>query len=126
MDEQQAKEFGSFVRERREAAGMSTRELAAMVGVDMSRIVRWELGQVASPRVETVDRLARALNVPPADLMTLAGYPVTKGLPGLRPYMRAKYKDLPPDAVDEVEAFIRNLQAKHGANTGPTDGEDEA
>lgn len=125
MDEQQAKEFGRYVRKHRQAVGLTTRGLAADVGMNMSQIVRWEQGQITAPHPEAIERAAQALGVPTVDLMTLAGYPVAKGLPGLRPYMRAKYKDLPPDAVDEVESFIARLQAKHGGHSGPEDGEDE-
>lgn len=124
MDEQQAKEFGGYIRARRAELGLSTRQLAAAVGVDMAQIVRWEQGKVAYPRADLMEPAATALKVPTSDLLTLAGYPVARKLPSLRPYMRAAYKDLPPEAVDELEALVTKLQREHGS--GPTDGEDEA
>lgn len=125
MNPDQAAELGTYLRTKREAYGISIRKLSHIVGVDQAQIIRLEQGKVASPKADLLDRIATEINVPVSDLMTLAGYPVARGLPGLRPYMRAKYKDLPPDAVDEVESFIARLQAKHGGRPGPTGGEDE-
>ena len=125
MNPDQAAELGRYLRTKREAYGISIRKLSHIVGVDQAQIIRLEQGKVASPKADLLDRIATEINVPVSDLMTLAGYPVARGLPGLRPYMRAKYKDLPSDAVDEVESFIANLQAKHGEHSGPKDGEDE-
>ncbi|GAB4078661.1 helix-turn-helix domain-containing protein [Nostocoides australiense] len=125
MNPDQAAELGKYLRKKREAYGISIRKLSHIVGVDQAQIIRLEQGKVASPKADLLDRIATEINVPVSDLMTLAGYPMARGLPGLRPYMRAKYKDLPPDAVEEVESFIARLQAKHGGRPGPTGGEDE-
>lgn len=126
MDNELAKELGTFIRTARNAQGLSTRELADAVGLkNMSQVVRLEQGQIASPKADLLGRIADVLHLPVADLMALAGYPTTTALPALRPYMRAKYKDLPPEAVDEVEAFITNLQHRHGLSNGPQHGEDE-
>lgn len=124
MDEKQAKELGSYIRQGRESQQLSTRALAAKAGIDMAQVVRLEGGKALSPRPETLDRLAAALDVPLADVLALAGYPTTRTLPTLRPYMRAKYRNLPPEAVDEIEAFVQQLAEKHG-NSGPANGEDE-
>lgn len=123
MDETQAREFGTYLRTHREAAGISIRGLAAQVGIDQAQIIRMEQGTVASPRADVLGRIADVLDLPLADVLTLAGYPTTKKLPNLRPYMRAKYRDLPTEAVDEVEAFIEQLSRRHGH--GPAEGEDE-
>ena len=124
MDEQQSREIGAYIRARREDASLSIRELASRVGVDMAQIVRLEQGKVASPRADLLGRIADELKIPANDLMTMAGYPTSRALPNLRPYMRAKYRDLPPEALDDIEAYITKLQAEHGAS-GPVNGEDE-
>jgi hypothetical protein len=47
-------------------------------------------------------------------------------LPSVRPYLRSKYGDqLPPEALADIEAHVRNVAARYGIATGPTDGEDE-
>ena len=65
---------------------MSTRRLGRLVGVNEAQIIRLEQGKVASPKADLLDRIATALGVSITDLMTMAGYPVAKGLPSLRPY----------------------------------------
>lgn len=124
MDEKQAKELGAYLRKAREEAGISIRSLMARVGIDQAQIIRLEQGQVKSPRADVLGRIAEEIGLPVADVMTMAGYPTPRQLPNLRPYMRAKYRNLPLEAVDEVERFIEQLSKKH-ANTGPADGEDE-
>lgn len=124
MDENQAHAFGHHLRTAREAAGVSVRGLAERLGIDKTKLVRMEQGKVASPRADLLGRIADELKLPVADLFAMAGYPTPRALPNLRPYMRAKYRDLPTEALDEIEAFITKLQAEHGAS-GPVNGEDE-
>jgi len=124
MDETQARAFGEHLRTTREAAGVTVRGLAERLGMDKTKIIRLEQGKVASPRADLLGRIAEELHIPVADLLTMAGYPTSRALPNLRPYMRAKYRDLPPEALDEIEAFITKLQEQHGAS-GPVNGEDE-
>ncbi len=123
MDDTQAVELGHYLRQHREAAGLSARGLADIVGVDNSQIVRLEGGRVSHPKADLLGRIAEAVQAPIMDVLTMAGYPTPKGLPSLRPYMRAKYRDLPPEAIDELEAFIATLNARH--HSGPQPGEDE-
>lgn len=124
MNNRQSNELGVYLRQQREAKGVSTRQLASEVGVDMAQIIRLEQGSVASPRADVLGRVAECLDVPVADVLTLAGYPTTKALPSLRPYMRATYRELPPEAVDEIEAFIKEIARQHVAE-GPSGDEDE-
>jgi transcriptional regulator with XRE-family HTH domain len=98
--------------------------LAREVGVDMAQIVRLEKGDVATPKVETLARIAKTLGLPLADVYGLAGYETTAELPSFTPYLRTKYRELPDEAVAEMEAFLDRLRAKHGL-TGPVDHEDE-
>ena len=58
-----------------------------------------------------------------ADLYTTINWLPPEELPALRPYMRAKYRELPETAVAEVERYIADLAKKHGS--GPADREDE-
>jgi transcriptional regulator with XRE-family HTH domain len=123
MDSEKAKQLGSYLRVQREAQGLSTRSLAAAVGVDMAQIVRLEQGSVASPKAEVLARIAATLSLPVADVLTLAGYPTTTELPSFTPYLRARY-DLPDSAVADMEAYFARLAAKHGVE-GPIGREDE-
>lgn len=124
MSPKQARQLGDYLRQQRQQRGISTRGLAREVGVDMAQIVRLEKGDVSAPKVDTLAKIARALSLPLADVYGLAGYETTAELPSFTPYLRTKYRDLPDEAVAEMESFLDRLRAKHGL-TGPTDREDE-
>jgi transcriptional regulator with XRE-family HTH domain len=125
MDKEQAKEFGTFLRERREAAGISLRGLADRIGVHKASIARFEQGEVAFPRVDLLTAIAVELKVPLDQMLTNSGYPTTRKLPNLRPYLRTKYGSaLSPEGLVEIEAIIRRDLGTSGT-AGPVDGEDE-
>ena len=53
--------FGDELKRRREAAGLSQRELAERSGVHEISISRWETGAQTRPLLDSVAKLARAL-----------------------------------------------------------------
>lgn len=61
------------VRQRRDALGLSQEELAERIGVTQEAISRIERGATSTPRRDTLERLARGLGVPLADLYIAAG-----------------------------------------------------
>ena len=61
-------EHGLTLRQLREQQRLSVRELAEKAGVDWSAINRIELGK-ANPRLDTLEKLAKALGVGLRDLM---------------------------------------------------------
>lgn len=69
--------------------------------------------------------LSRRPGTGAADVFALAGYTSPRQLPTLRPYLRAKYGELPEQAVRDVEAYLARLQQQYGTDSRPTDGEDE-
>jgi transcriptional regulator with XRE-family HTH domain len=125
MNPQQAKKLGRHLRRSREALGISARELARRADVDDSTIVRFEQGAFAEPSPDKLHRIARVLGLNLADLYVLADYPVPE-LPTLGPYLRAKYRDLPPEAAEQLDAYAQRLAKRHGVDlSGPAPGEDE-
>ena len=60
--------FGRKVRTLREAAGMSQAELAKLVGMVQTKLPAIEQGR-RDIRLSTIERFARALNVPIKDLL---------------------------------------------------------
>src|SRR4051794_3847056 len=98
------------IRQLRTAAGLSVRALAVAAGVDFSWIARLERGEYRSPDPRSLWRLARALDAEPADLYLTAGY--GDGLPGLAPYLRAKYQ-LPDEAVQQLEAHFDLINRRY-------------
>lgn len=124
MTPEQAIELAKYLRIQREAANVSQRSIAKVAGVDQSQIVRLEQGLVLNPRPEVLAAYAESTGVPIADLFAMAQMPVARGLPTLRPYLRAKYRELPPEDADKIEAFVEELMRQH-ATRGPAPGEDE-
>jgi transcriptional regulator with XRE-family HTH domain len=58
--------LGKNLRRIRERAGLTQEEVAERSGVHATEVSRIERGK-RDPRVSTVERLARALGVPPSD-----------------------------------------------------------
>lgn len=114
-------QLGTFLRESREAADLSLRELADRAGVDYAVIHRLEHGE-RSPRAETLQALAPHLGVKIEDLFALAGFATPRGLPSLRPYLRASYSDVPAEVVDafaaEIEQKFNKLRQGPGEKGG--------
>jgi transcriptional regulator with XRE-family HTH domain/tetratricopeptide (TPR) repeat protein len=64
--------------QRRRALGLTQEELAALLGIERSTVMRWEHGKTQPlPRIQP--KLARALQVPAGQLSELLGGPVPAG-----------------------------------------------
>jgi transcriptional regulator with XRE-family HTH domain len=106
------RELGDFIRRIRQERGLGLRPLAKAAGLDWSYIGRLEKGEIGTPDPVKLQKLARALEVEVEDFYALAGYLMPEGLPGLAPYLRAKY-DLPENASGDVERYVARLQKRH-------------
>jgi transcriptional regulator with XRE-family HTH domain len=68
MQASDGKHFGNRLREARVAAGLSQSELEELSGIPKARLSRYENGHV-EPSIQTLAKLARALNVSEASLL---------------------------------------------------------
>ena len=68
MTAEDGKHFGNRLREARVEAGFSQSELEELSGIPKARLSRYENGHV-EPSIQTLARLARALNVSEASLL---------------------------------------------------------
>ena len=119
-------QLAEVISNARKAKGLSTRAVAAEIGLDQSNIVRLENGAVTAPQPAVLDGLARVLDLDIADLYALAGYTKPSDLPAFTPYLRSKFADLPDAAHDELERSFRRVAKKYGYDAnGPAAGEDE-
>jgi transcriptional regulator with XRE-family HTH domain len=124
MNPRQAKALGRFLKDRRTALGLSTRTLAGRSDVDMATIVRLEQGAFAEPRTDKLRAVAEALGLSVAEVFAKADYTVPSEL--LVPYLRTKHRDLPPEAISELERYAAKLGRRYGIRPdGPAPGEDE-
>lgn len=105
--------LGSYVREHREAAGLSIRALSERVRVHFSFLARLESGEYSQPAPEILQRLARELQVEPADLFALCGYEIPENLPMFPAYLRSKY-DMDPGAAAKLVEYFELLSERYG------------
>ncbi len=114
MTRREQDSLGELVRRLREQAGLSIRGLAAESGVNHANIVRLESGEQAAPKRESLERIAHALGVEAADLLTLAGYATGEALPSFTPYLRTKYGHIPAAKRKELADFFEQIEAEYG------------
>lgn len=128
MDQKRAKRLGRLLRTRREKAGIGSRELSRLTGINQATIVRLEQGEFLNPDPDKLRQVAEAIGLNLSDVLSLAGYPIPTELPSTGPYLRAKYRDLSDSAVEALTDDVNRLLAEHGIDGSgePTPGEDEA
>ncbi|WP_046213130.1 helix-turn-helix domain-containing protein [Paenibacillus wulumuqiensis] len=66
--------FGSYLKQIREQKNWSINQLADLAGISTSQISRIENGKRGVPKPQTIEKIARALGVPYAEMMDRAGY----------------------------------------------------
>ena len=69
MTEEDARLFGARVKELREAANLTQVALAKKAAIQQGQLSEIEIGK-RMPRLDTIKKLAKALGVPPHDLIT--------------------------------------------------------
>lgn len=65
--------FGQVLREFRRAQNVSQRELAAKTEVDFSYISKIENDRLPPPAADTIVKICEVLEIPPEQLLVLAG-----------------------------------------------------
>src|SRR5690242_11467023 len=73
---------------------------------------RFEHDQLEHPSPTVLQQVAEALELDSHDLFAFVGYHPSDNLPGLAPYLRAKYQ-LPPAALAEASKALRDILAKY-------------
>lgn len=100
--------LGEYLRQARERAGISQRQLAGRVGIHNSYLARLEAGENDNPSPELLQRLAEVLEISSTDLLAFIGVKPPEGLPELAPYLRAKYH-LDEAAIRDLGEHMRRL-----------------
>ncbi|MCG8914915.1 helix-turn-helix domain-containing protein [Actinokineospora sp. PR83] len=104
--------LGAFLKQARQAAGLSHRLLEAMSGVGRMTIQRLETDWFKEPSPDDLAKLARVLELNDTDLFLMAGIPVPKKNASLDVMLRAEY-GLPPEAIAEAKRAVADLVAKY-------------
>ena len=119
MSTANAKKLAAAIKRHRKARGLSQYTLAARVGVPDSTIYRLERGEFKLPKPETLQRIARALDVEFEELFELAGYEAP-GLPEVPVYLRRKL-DLSDEGQSKVERYIERVRRQEGGDDAQRD-----
>lgn len=129
MTTDQLRQLATLLTAKREAFGLTIPEVSRLAGVNRGTLWRLELGMIASPKGENLQAIGEVLGISAGDLFATIGWMPPNDLPSIRPYLRSKYHDLPPEAVAEIEAEFDAVARKHGLSftpgSGPQAGEDE-
>ncbi len=120
----QSQKLAQLLRTTREQRQLSVRGLAQRAGVDAATVLRLEQGLIATPKADKLRAIGHVLGIAEADLYAAAGWLAPAELPTFRPYLRSKYRELPEEAVAEIEAVFDRL-ARDYKLEGPIDREDE-
>lgn len=111
--------LASFLREQCARRRLSWRAASLGAGLGVTAVYGIIRG-VSVPGPETLRKLAIFFDVPERYLMELAGHLTPR--PGdevdFERALRSRYRDLPPEAVREIEDFIAFVYQKYGREGG--------
>ncbi|KMO85184.1 hypothetical protein AB840_15070 [Megasphaera cerevisiae DSM 20462] len=124
------KNVQAIIKDARIKLGLTMKELADKVGVNVGTVSRWESGEVANMTRKNMVQLARALNISPMDLLddsspTDIEYYMDPEVAAMAEQLRTNpngrilfdaSKDLTKEDVDIVLNLINGLKAKEGKN----------
>ncbi len=126
MTPERIEQLAAVLKQKRQELGLSASEVARQTGLDVGTISRIERGQIAAPQAGNLKEIARVLQISATDIFAIADLLPEGELPTFKPYLRAKYGDLPDDAMAELEASFTRIAKQHGYDgNGPAPGEDE-
>lgn len=118
--------LAEYIGTKRTERKLSLRQLAAQSGLARNTIFKLEHGMIAQPRPDVLIALGRALAVPAADMFALMKYPAPDQLPSFGVYLRARYHELSPKQVAQLEGYFAALAEQSNIDLhGPQPGEDE-
>ena len=124
MGDQERENLAKFIKERLALLDIRAAELARRAGVDRTVISLLLQKKIRHPRVDTIQSLANALEVPVGDLFAQMDWLPEESLPSLLPYMRTKYQDLSPEALAEIERFVTQHSREYRGAPRPHEDEE--
>lgn len=128
MNQDQAVEIGNFLKSKREGLGLSQAEVARRAGVDKGTVSRMEGAQLR-PRTDSLQAIGEVIGVSLTDIFAAGGWIPPRDLPSIEPYLRAKYRNMPSELLEEIEGYFSSLAQERGISfddySGPSNGEDQ-
>ncbi|MBH0779929.1 helix-turn-helix domain-containing protein [Nocardia bovistercoris] len=125
MNQDQAIDIGNFLRSKREDVGLSQAEVARRAGVDKGTVSRVESAQFTA-RTDNLQAIGEVVGVSLTDIFAAGGRIPSTDLPSIRPYLRAKYCNMPTELLEEIEGYLEQLARERGISfDGPLNDEDQ-
>lgn len=121
MTPEQTTQLMSLLVNKRKSSGFSVAEVAQRAGVDRGTVWRFEQGMIASPKAENLQTIGNVLGIPSSDLYAIVGWIPSGELPSFRPYLGAKYGQLPTEAVEEITAHFEAVARRYGVSVDSGD-----
>ena len=115
MTEVQARELGRLVKQARRTRKLSLRALDELTGVSYGWLSRLERGQMIAPAPSKLTKVAEALSIAPERIDRITRGRISRDLPPIRTYFRAKYQLTPREITQIEEVFdqIRRNRREH-------------
>jgi transcriptional regulator with XRE-family HTH domain len=123
MTPQQTVQLIKLLSKKRVEAGLSVNEVARRAGVDPGTAWRIEQGMIPTPKAESLKAIGKVLGIPSIDLFAIVGWIPSGELPSIGPYFRAKYSQLPDEALQEIEAHFAEVVHKYSVTFDGGDGQ---
>ena len=114
MNTDQTVQLIGLLSKKRAESGLSVNEVARRAKLPVSVVWKIEQGMIATPKAESLLAIGKVLGIPAIDLFAIVGWLPSDQLPSMGPYLRAKYRQLPAEALQELEdnfhVFVRRYR----------------
>lgn len=109
MTEVQARELGGLFNRARRTRKLSLRALDELSGVSYGWLSRLERGRMIAPAPSKLTRVAEVLGIAPERIDLITRGRVSRDLPPIRTYFRAKYQ-LTPQEITQIEELFDQIR----------------
>jgi transcriptional regulator with XRE-family HTH domain len=119
MTEVQARELGRLFKQARRKRKLSLRAVDELSGVTYNWLARLERGKMKAPPPSKLTKVADVLDIPPERIDLITRGQVSRELPPIRTYFRAKYQ-LTPKEITKIEELFDRIRRDHHNTTEET------
>lgn len=104
-----ASRLGSHLKQARNSKKLSLLQLSKIALVPKSTIGHIENGTIRRPRIEVLQALAKALELPVGDLYLLADHYPPDLLPEFPSYVASRHPELTAESINQLERHLRRF-----------------
>ena len=120
MTEVQARELGRLFKQARRTRRLSLRAVDELTSVSYGWLSRLERGQMIAPAPSKLTKVAEALGIALERIDRITRGRISRDLPPIRTYFRAKYH-LTPQEITQIEEVFDQIRRNRRDTTEGTD-----